>query len=138
MKMKAFCKDRRFSYDPVQPSFMAGMYHAVSRISNITAADIYDTQRVRAKEERRRAAEEAATLAEQAEAQAEAERKSRKERQFRDLKSDVRQGVVASLGLKSRKLRGLMGLIDGVATPEQLADFCREHIKYRLRFPIIL
>ena len=43
---------------------------------------------------------------------------------------------MASLGLKSRKLRGLVAAIDAVETPEQLADFCREHIKFLPGFDI--
>ena len=48
-----------------------------------TAATIYESQRLRAKEERRRAAAEAAAAAEQALADAERSRRERKERLFR-------------------------------------------------------
>lgn len=103
-----------------------------------TAARIYEQQRAAAARDRAIERKRAAKAAEEARIAAEKEREGKKEKRFKELVYMVRQEIVVSLGLKSKKNRQMQSAIDRINTIEQLGDFCLTHVKYLPNFDISL
>jgi CRP-like cAMP-binding protein len=102
----------------------------------VTAKGIYEKQRQEAARKRAIERERAQAEAEAAHIQADRERAEKREERFKELLFAVRQEIVVSLGLKSKKYRQILPEIEAIDTIEKLGDFCRAQVRYLPNFDI--
>lgn len=101
-----------------------------------TAKGIYEKQRQEAARKRALERERAREEAKAAKVEADRQRVEKRERRFKELLFAVRQEIVVSLGLKSKKYRQILPEIEAIDTIEKLGDFCRAQVKYLPNFDI--
>ena len=101
-----------------------------------TAAGIYAKQRQEAARRRRFERQKQEEADEAARTETDRLRVEKRSARFKELLYAVRQEIVVTLGLKSKKYRAMLPIIEGISTIEKLGEFCRSQVKHLPNFDI--
>ena len=101
-----------------------------------TAAGIYEKQRREASRKRKLERQKKEEEDERAKVEADHLRQEKRVARFKELLYSVRQEIVVSLGLKSKKYRQILPEVEAIDSIELLGAFCRRHVKYLPNFDI--